>query len=151
MSLIGAAVIQANLGETGQLDFARTIAMIDDMHRAHFAIRIRRDANRPACFELAVSSPKFGSIGAEVAFVLISPRAQRLMADGPTFVVGQVADVTELAPTVTRNIFAPPGHIEAAPSAITGAGRSNHHTVLAVGKKRDRRNCLSIGQCSNRL
>ena len=88
MTLVSAAVIQANLGKTGQLDFARTTAMIDDLHRAHFAIRIRRDANRPACFELAVSSPKLGSIGAEIAFVPISHRAQRLMADGPPFVVG---------------------------------------------------------------
>ena len=37
MSLVGAAVIQADLRKAGQLDFAGPIAVIDERHRAHFA------------------------------------------------------------------------------------------------------------------
>src|SRR6476619_3553957 len=105
MSLIGAAVVQANLGETGQFEFTQPIAMIDKLQRAHFAIRMRRDTNRPACFNIAVPPPKLGSIGAKLAFVFISRRAQWLMTDGPPFVVSQVTGVTELAPTIPRRIF----------------------------------------------
>ena len=123
MGLIGAAVIQADLRKARQLDFAGPAAVIDERHRAHLGIGVGRHTNGPAGLDVAVPATELGPVGLELVLVFPAGRTQRLKTDRPDAAVGQVADVTELAPAIAGRILAPAGHITAPPCAITGAGR----------------------------
>src|SRR5262245_33830919 len=122
MGLIGAAVIQADFRKARQLDFAGSASMIDERDRAHLGICVGRDTDGPASLDVAVQATELGPVGMELVPEFATGPTQRLKTDRPDPVVGQVADVAELAPAITGRILAPAGHIKSPPSAITGAG-----------------------------
>ena len=138
MGLIGATVVQTHFRVARQLEFAVTTAMIDERHRAYFSVGIRHDSDGTARLDIAIPSPELGAVGVKLESGFIGGLGQRLTANRPCAAGADLTDVTELTPTVARGIFAPAGHIEAAPGAVASAGTRDHHAVRAVGQECDR-------------
>ena len=139
VSLVGPAGIQAHLCVARHLEVVTALAVIDQRDHTQLGIGVGHDADGTASLHVAIASMELGAAGADVEVGWVARVDQRLRADRPGAVVAKVADVDELAPTIARGVFAPPGDIEVAPGAGAGTGTRDQHAVRGVGQQRHRR------------
>src|SRR5882724_8963520 len=137
MSLVRAALIQAHLGITGQVELAGNTGVIDERYDTHFCIVIRRDTHSPPGFDVAVPAAELGPVDMKFDIILIGRPAERLRPSGPPFAARQISDVAKLAPTIAGSIFPPTSHVHVAPSTPSTPGGSDHDGVPAVGQQPD--------------
>jgi hypothetical protein len=71
MSLIRAALVQAHLSITGQVELAGKTGVIDERYHADFRIVVRRDTHSPPGFDVAIPAAKLGPVDMKFDIILI--------------------------------------------------------------------------------
>jgi hypothetical protein len=69
--LVRAALVQAHLGITGQVELAWKTAAIDERYHTHFCIVVRRDTHGPPGFDFAIPAAKLGPVDMKFDIILI--------------------------------------------------------------------------------
>ena len=81
-------------------------------------------------------------------FVSIHWNAGRLICARPVCSARDIAQVTEAAPVIARDVFPPARHRHVAQAAVAPAGGCQHQVVAAVGEHLQR-GWRSIGRSEN--
>ncbi|GEC41862.1 hypothetical protein EME01_59340 [Sinorhizobium meliloti] len=142
MRPVRAAIVQADLGIAGKIEGPLSSAMVDDGKLTHFRVGILRDADFPGDFNVFGTTGELGPVSVKRVRVAVCRLENGLLADRPHRFVRLVADVANLPPAISRDIFAPPRDVKAPPDGTTRACISNHDAVTAVGKQGDGWACI---------
>src|SRR3972149_3525128 len=90
--------------------------------------------------EIVIAAAEFRSSFQENRFVLPRSLERRLIGGRPELSAVHVAEVTERAPAVAGNVFAPARDRDVLPAAVTAAGVREHPVVSAVRQQLPFRN-----------
>jgi hypothetical protein len=71
MSLVRAALVQAHLGITGQVELAGKTGMINQCYHTHFCIVLRRDTHSPPGFDVVIPTTELGPVDLKFDIILI--------------------------------------------------------------------------------
>jgi hypothetical protein len=71
MSSVGAALVQAHLGITGQVELAGKTGVIDERYHTHFCIVVRGDADSPLGFDVTIPAAELGPVDMKFDIILI--------------------------------------------------------------------------------
>src|SRR5262249_30144526 len=132
VGLVGAAVVQAHLGVTGQVKVAGAPTVVGEREQPYLGVVAGSDADRPARFHVPAPAAKLRPVGVERERVLVGGPADRLVSGGPHRAALPVADVTELSPAISGRVLAPAGHVQVPPGGGPTPGAGDHNTVTAV-------------------
>jgi hypothetical protein len=69
--LVRAALVQAHLGITGQVERAGNTGVIDERDHPHFCIVIGRDTHSPPGLDVAIPAAELGPVDMEFDIILI--------------------------------------------------------------------------------
>ena len=130
--VVGRGRRKHDLGVRRQVDGPDTIAQVRDRDTADFRIALGRDDDVHRRDQVPVAANELGTGFAERHLVVVRLDPGRLVTGGPDLAAVQVAQEDIRAPRVTGRVGTPAGDREIAPPAVSGAGRRQHHGVVAV-------------------
>ena len=99
MSLVGAAVVEGDLGVAGHLQRAGPGAVVGQRDPPDLGIGIGRDRNLVARLDVCIAAPKDGPVRTEDRLVVVGVSAERLPTGRPGAAAIEVTDVTGPGPS----------------------------------------------------
>ena len=129
---VGVGRREDDLGVAGELEAASHGGVIGHGDPPQLRIVFRRDDDFRAGLDAVVQSPPRRAIRREGHLVFLGLPGGRLVGRGPDVAGVEVADVTEGAPGVGRDVLAPARQRHLLTPAVAAAGVGDHHDVGPV-------------------
>src|SRR5262245_26347355 len=133
---------------TGYFDGARDRGKIGDDDAAQLDIFFRRYRQLSMDFESRATMSELRFTLSENRLVILHRQKRGLKGTGPEFARGDITQIEEHAEAITRCIFAPSGHRQIVPAAITATAMTDRDMIIAIGEQMNFR-CARVRICKN--
>src|SRR5262245_22955979 len=139
MRLVRRLIGEHDFRVAGQFNRAGPLRQIGKDDTAQLDIVFRRYSYLGMNFERAPALAKFGFSLSKYGFIIFRWYQRGLKSAGAECAILHIAQIKEGSGAIAGAVFTPARHRQVAPTAVTTAGMSNCHMIVAIGKKMDLR------------